>query len=340
MVPDTLKWSEGELALLDQTKLPWEVSFVRCRTCEEVASAIKSMVVRGAPAIGVAAAYGMALARLAGENMQEARSLLMSTRPTAVNLRWALERMDRLTGASPAAVVDEAAAIHREDLNINKAIGENGANLIPDGATVVTHCNAGAIATAGWGTALGVLRSCVDSGKRIRVYADETRPRLQGGRLTAWELREDGIDVTVMTDGMAAWLMKREKIDAVLVGADRIAMNGDTANKIGTYGLSIVAKAHGVPFYVAAPMSTFDEGLPDGDGIPIEERDGSEIRSPYGSKLIPEDVPVWNPGFDVTPGENVTAIVTEMGVLRPPYLESIAEAIDRRLKDERGCADR
>ncbi|SMG08313.1 S-methyl-5-thioribose-1-phosphate isomerase [Dethiosulfovibrio salsuginis] len=327
MVPETFKWLDGELVLLDQRAIPWETCFVTCKTYEDVAKAISSMVVRGAPAIGVAAAYGMALASLAGEDMKRARETLLSSRPTAVNLRWALERMDSVIDRSPDDIIAMAQRLHREDLEINRAIGDNGEALVSDGSVILTHCNAGAIATAGWGTALGVIRSCRERGKSVKVYADETRPRLQGGLLTSWELMEDGFDVTVISDGMAAWLMKKVSVDCVIVGADRIAANGDTANKIGTYGLSLAAKAHGVPFYVAAPLSTFDLSLSSGDGIPIEERDGDEVRAPYGKRLLPEDVEVWNPAFDVTPGENVTAIITEVGVLRPPYGVSIAKAI-------------
>ena len=326
MVPETFKWRDGELVLLDQRAIPWETCFVACKSYRDVAQAISSMIVRGAPAIGVAAAYGMALASLAGEDMKGAREILLSSRPTAVNLRWALERMDSVIDQSPDVVLAMAQRLHREDLEINRAIGDNGEALIPDGSVVLTHCNAGAIATAGWGTALGVIRSCKERGKKVKVYADETRPRLQGGLLTSWELMEDDFDVTVISDGMAAWLMKKVCVDCVIVGADRIAANGDTANKIGTYGLSLAAKAHGVPFYVAAPLSTFDLSLSSGEAIPIEERDGDEVRAPYGKRLLPEDVAVWNPAFDVTPGENVTAIITEVGVLRPPYGVSIAKA--------------
>ncbi len=326
MVPETFKWRDGELVLLDQRAIPWETCFVACKSYRDVAQAISSMIVRGAPAIGVAAAYGMALASLAGEDMKEAREILLSSRPTAVNLRWALERMDSVIDQSPDVVLAMAQRLHREDLEINRAIGDNGEALVSDGSVVLTHCNAGAIATAGWGTALGVIRSCKERGKKVKIYADETRPRLQGGLLTSWELMEDDFDVTVISDGMAAWLMKKVCVDCVIVGADRIAANGDTANKIGTYGLSLAAKAHGVPFYVAAPLSTFDLSLSSGDGIPIEEREGDEVRAPYGKRLLPEDVAVWNPAFDVTPGENVTAIITEVGVLRPPYGVSIAKA--------------
>lgn len=327
MVPETLRWDKDCLVLLDQRKLPWETCFITCRSSMDVAESISSMVVRGAPAIGVAAAYGIALASLGREDMAKARERLLSSRPTAVNLRWALEMMDLVIGESPEAILAEARRLHREDLKVNRAIGANGEPLIADGSTLLTHCNAGAIATAGWGTALGVIRSCKEKGKSIKIYADETRPRLQGGLLTSWELMEDGFDVTVIADGMASWLMKKVKVDGVIVGADRIAANGDTANKIGTYGLSIAAKAHNVPFYVAAPLSTFDLSLSSGEDIPIEERDGDEVRSPYGMQLLSKDVKVWNPAFDVTPWENVTAIITEAGVLRPPYDRSISCAL-------------
>ncbi len=328
MVPETMTWCSGELSILDQRRLPWDVSRILCRSCQDVAEAIRSMAVRGAPAIGVAAAYGMALAAMAGEDLFHARDRLMATRPTAVNLRWALDRMDALarSGVSPDRMLQEAVAIHEEDRRVNRSIGAHGESLISDGATVITHCNAGAIATAGWGTALGIFRSCAKAGKNITIYADETRPRFQGG-LTAWELMEDGFDVTVITDGMAAWLMRTREIHAVIVGADRIAANGDAANKIGTYGLSLVAKAHGVPFYVAAPLSTMDLSLPSGEAIPIEERSGEEIRRPWGHSMLPSSVSVWNPGFDVTPAGNITAIVTEAGVLHPPYEDSIATCI-------------
>jgi methylthioribose-1-phosphate isomerase len=290
-----------------------------------VARAIKDMIVRGAPAIGCAAAYGVALGAARGEPLDRVIADLAATRPTAVNLFWALERMKR---APRERLLDEAFAIHAEDIAACRAIGENGAPLLPDG-TILTHCNAGALATGGWGTALGVLRAAHLAGRPIRVYADETRPFLQGARLTAWELARSGLDVTVLTDGMAAALMARGEIQAVVVGADRIARNGDTANKIGTYGVALAARHHGLPFFVAAPRSTLDLATPTGAEIPIEERDPREVTHVGDRALVPPGVSVRNPAFDVTPAELVTAIVTEAGVLRPPYVESIPALFSR-----------
>ena len=323
-----VSWDAGENAvlLLDQRALPTEERFVLCRTVEETARAIEDMTVRGAPAIGIAAAYGVVLA--AGEGREAVRAAmdrLARTRPTAVNLFTALERMRRRLssapdGELPDALLSEARAIHDEDVEGNRRMGTFGAGLLPDGAVVMTHCNAGAIATGGHGTALGVLRSAREMGKSIvKVYADETRPLFQGARLTAWELNRDGFDVTVIAEGMAGALMRRTRIDAVIVGADRIARNGDVANKIGTYGLSVLAAAHHVPFYVAAPWSTFDLSAATGADIPIEERSEEEMRVLPGGRRLPEGVKVWNPAFDVTPASNVAAIVTERGVFRPPY---------------------
>ena len=326
-------WDDAEraLRLLDQRALPAEERFVLCRTVEEAARAIEDMTVRGAPAIGIAAAYSVALALRDGRGGREAARSAMDrlarTRPTAVNLFAALDRMGRCLDAAPAlegealcrALLAEAAAIHQEDVAANRRMGELGAALLPDRAAVLTHCNAGAIATGGHGTALGVLRSAREMGKSVTVYADETRPLFQGARLTAWELARDGFDVTLIADDMAGVLMRSIHIDAVIVGADRIARNGDTANKIGTYGLSLLARVHEVPFYVAAPWSTLDPSLPDGSGIPIEERSHEEMRLlPHGAR-VPDAVRVWNPAFDVTPAENVTAIITERGVFRGPY---------------------
>lgn len=330
MLPVSVTWREGELFLLDQRVIPWETSWVRCSSVLEVAESITNMTVRGAPAIGIAAAYGMVLAVYAGEDLKKASQLLMASRPTAVNLRWALDRMEgALSGGVDLRKVAllEARNIEEEDRDINVAIGNNGAELIPDNSVILTHCNAGALATGGWGTALGVIRSAVKQGKSVKVYADETRPRLQGSRLTAWELSKDGIDVTVICDNMAAWLMKNKKVDAVIVGADRIALNGDTANKIGTYALSIVAKFHGVPFYVAAPLSTFDRKIPDGSFIPIEERSPDEVRSFGSVEVIPDYIKVWNPAFDVTPFDNISGIITEAGVFSPPYTPRIKKAL-------------
>ena len=328
-----VSWREAEraLRLLDQRALPAEERFVLCRTVEEAARAIEDMTVRGAPAIGIAAAYGVALAvrdgRTGREAVRPAMDRLARTRPTAVNLFAALDRMARWLDTDPTlegdslfrALLAEAAAIHEEDVAANRRMGELGAALLPDRAAVLTHCNAGAIATGGHGTALGVLRSAREMGKSLKIYADETRPLFQGARLTVWELARDGFDVTLIADDMAGALMRKERIDAVIVGADRIARNGDTANKIGTYGLSLLARAHGVPFYVAAPWSTLDPSLADGAGIPIEERSHEEMRLLPNGARVPDAVRVWNPAFDVTPAENVTAIITERGVFRGPY---------------------
>ncbi len=346
-----IEWTGATLRLLDQTRLPAETRWVETRTAGEVADAIRTMIVRGAPAIGIAAAFGVALwARaLAGSSgtpldpaafqaaYQPVRARLGATRPTAVNLFWALDRMGRaVRDAAPLPaparaerLVAEARAILDEDLAANRRMGRLGAELIPDGARILTHCNAGALATAGYGTALGVIRAAHEAGKRVEVLAGETRPFLQGARLTTWELREDGIPVTLVTDNMAAHLMQRRKVDLVIVGADRIAANGDVANKIGTYGLAVLAKAHGLPFYVAAPVSTFDLSLVSGEEIPIEERDPREVTTLAGRPIAPEGMPALHPAFDVTPAGLVTAIITEAGVAKPPTrkrLEEIAEA--------------
>ncbi len=326
MLPGAATWNaEGCVELLDQRLLPGMECFVACRNAEEVAQAIENMTVRGAPAIGIAAAYGVVLDAGDGRTaVLAALERLARTRPTAVNLFRALSRMrgrlDRTADQDlRPALLEEARRIHEEDIEANHRMGAYGAALLPDRATVLTHCNAGAIATGGHGTALGVLRSAREAGKTIKVYADETRPLLQGARLTVWELARDGFDVTLICDGMAAALMKKEEIDAVIVGADRIAGNGDTANKIGTYMLAVLAAAHGVPFYVAAPWSTMDPSLEDGKGIPIEERSDREVRCLPGGRSVPEAVKIWNPAFDVTPAERITAIITERGVFRPPY---------------------
>ena len=289
-----------------------------CRTAAEVAEAIQTMVVRGAPAIGVTAAYGMAMAAQQGADIQEAARVLKASRPTAVNLAWAVDRMLRAHD-----FVAEAEAIEREDVEACKRLGAYGAELLGAKATVLTHCNAGALATAGYGTALGVIRAAVDSGKRIAVFADETRPYLQGARLTAWELQQDHIDVTLITDNMSGHFFQQGEFDAVIVGADRIAANGDTANKIGTYTVAVLANAHGVPFYIAAPVSTIDPHCPNGAGIPIEERSAAEVTDMLGTRMAPEGVAVRHPAFDVTPARLITAIITDRGVLRPPYDESI-----------------
>ena len=327
---ESVEWIEkdGALRLLDQRALPGREAYVVCRAVEDVALAIENMTVRGAPAIGIAAAYGVVLAAAGGRGaVLEAIERLARTRPTAVNLFEALNRMRAILEAEPSLegeglaglLLDEALRIHEADVEANRRMGACGAELLPKTAVVLTHCNAGAIATGGHGTALGVLRSAREAGKTVRVYADETRPLLQGARLTVWELARDGFDVTLIADGMAGALMRAKRIDAVIVGADRIAANGDTANKIGTYALAVLAAAHGVPFYVAAPWSTFDLTLADGSGIPIEERSEEEMRGLPNGQRVPDAVKIWNPAFDVTPARYIAAIVTERGVFRPPY---------------------
>jgi methylthioribose-1-phosphate isomerase len=325
MSVEPIRWRGDALELLNQLLLPRKVEYVRCNTAHEVADAIKSMVVRGAPAIGVAAAFGMALAKIRGEDLEFAAIELKQARPTAVNLAWAVDRMLRA-----GCTVAEAEAILREDIEANRRIGRFGAELLGSRATVLTHCNAGALATAGYGTALGVVRAAVEQGKRIAVFADETRPYLQGARLTAWELQQDGIDVTLITDNMAGHFFQQRKFDAVVVGADRIAANGDTANKIGTYTVAVLANAHGVPFYVAAPFSTIDVATPNGAAIPIEERSAKEVTDIGSTRIAPDGVAVRHPAFDVTPANLINAIITDRGVLRPPYGQSIAGAVTRR----------
>ncbi|MGB8958510.1 MAG: S-methyl-5-thioribose-1-phosphate isomerase [Candidatus Aminicenantales bacterium] len=339
MLP-TIAWRGRSLIMIDQRKLPGQEIYVRCRTYIQVAQAIEKMVVRGAPAIGIAAAYGLVLGAMAlraetgrslDRDFEKVYKRLERTRPTARNLFWALEKMravyerTRSEGLPVirAALLDEAKAIEREDAETNRAIGRHGQGLLGDGWTVLTHCNAGALATAAYGTALGIVRAAVAEGKSIRVFADETRPFLQGARLTVWELDRDGIPVVLITDGMAGWFMRRGEIKAVVVGADRIARNGDTANKIGTYSLAVLAKENGIPFYVAAPTSTIDLTLSDGGGIPIEERSPDEVREIGGRLITVPYVEVRNPAFDVTPASYITAIVTERGVCRPPYEKSL-----------------
>ena len=334
---ETIQWTDAGVVMIDQTRLPREEVFVTCRDYREVAEAIRRMVIRGAPAIGVAAAMGIALGmrdadptRLDAE-FDTIASTLAATRPTAVNLFWAIDRMRRVyveVRGCPAAeirarLVEEARRIRLEDIAINEAIGRHGAPLVPDGKTVLTHCNAGALATAGYGTALGVVRAAIAAGKRIDVFADETRPFLQGARLTVWELERDSIPATLITDNMAGHFLKSGRIGCVVVGADRIAANGDVANKIGTYGVAVLAHENGVPFYVAAPVSTLDLELPSGDQIPIEQRSGDEVTHLFGIAIAPEGIRVENPAFDVTPNRYVTAIITERGVARPPYGESL-----------------
>ena len=329
--------------MIDQRKLPGVEEYPTFRTYPEVAEAIRSMVIRGAPAIGVAAAMGVALgvrdskARSTEDlrkDFEEIVSSLRATRPTAVNLFWALDRMTRVfeavvkSGADRSVIhrrlIDEAQAIYDEDIASNMRMGRFGAELLPNSGTILTHCNAGALATAGYGTALGVIRAAVESGKRLRVLADETRPFLQGARLTAWELWKDEIDVRVISDNMAGAFMRQGLVDAVVVGADRIAANGDVANKIGTYTVAVLARQHQIPFYVAAPLSTLDLTIPDGSHIPIEQRDSREVTHIAGARMVPEGVSVFNPAFDVTPHEFVTAIITDFGVARPPFVETLA----------------
>jgi methylthioribose-1-phosphate isomerase len=330
---ETIKWSSDGVVMIDQTRLPAEEVYVTCRNYSEVADAIRTMIVRGAPAIGVAAAMGVALGISQGGNLEKICSELASTRPTAVNLFWALERMKSVHVSvrhlSPHQIrerlITEAKLVCEEDIEINRAIGRHGAPLVPDGRTVLTHCNAGALATAGYGTALGVVRAAVEAGKHIDVFADETRPFLQGARLTAWELQRDGIQTTLITDNMAGHFLHAGRIGCVIVGADRIAANGDVANKIGTYGVAVLAKENNVPFYVAAPISTLDLTLPDGTYIPIEERSAAEVTHVQGVRMAPEGTEVRNPAFDVTPNRYVTAIITEKGVARAPYNKSLRD---------------
>ena len=344
MLPTIVREADA-VVMIDQRKLPGEEIYVRCTTAAEVARAIKTMVIRGAPAIGVAAAYGIALgmrgSKATGTQKFAAEfyktcELMASTRPTAVNLFWAIERMKRTfaaaaeTGASVDQIKDrldlEAQAIHDEDVASCRAMGAFGAAIVPDEARILTHCNAGALATAGYGTALGVIRGAVEAGKRVTVLADETRPFLQGARLTAWELVRDGIQTTVITDNMAGAIMRMGQIDLVVVGADRIAANGDTANKIGTYTVAVLAREHKIPFYVAAPLSTIDLGTPDGDHIPIEERNPREVTHLRGSRLTPVGALIRNPAFDVTPHHLIAGIITERGIFRAPYVESLRRA--------------
>jgi len=328
---ETIQWTDAGVVMIDQTRLPREQKFVTCRSYLEVADAIKTMVIRGAPAIGVAAAMGVALGVQEGADFETVCKTLAATRPTAVNLFWGIERMKRLRASLDGLptleivgrMIAEAKQIRLEDIAICQAIGRHGEPLVPDGKTVLTHCNAGALATAGYGTALGVIRAAVNAGKHIDVFADETRPFLQGARLTAWELQQDGIGTTVITDNMAGHFLRSGRIGCVVVGADRIAANGDVANKIGTYSVAVLAKENGIPFYVAAPVSTFDLTLASGDLIPIEERSPDEVTHVFGVHVAPEAIAAANPAFDVTPSRYVTAIVCERGVARAPYEESL-----------------
>src|SRR5436190_1963844 len=344
MLP-TIAREDDVVVMIDQRKLPAEEIYVRCKTAAEVARAIKTVVIRGRPAIGVAAAMGIALgirkSRATGTQKLAVEfyricELMAATRPTAVNLFWAIERMKRAfaraveEGESVDQIKDrldrEAQAIHDEDVASCRAMGAHGAAVVPADARILTHCNAGALATAGYGTALGVIRGAIEAGKKVSVFADETRPFLQGARLTAWELVRDGIPTTVITDNMSGALMRQGKVDLVVVGADRIAANGDTANKIGTYTVAVLAREHRIPFYVAAPLSTIDLNTPDGDHIPIEERNPREVTHVGSSQLAPKGALIWNPAFDVTPHQLIAGIITERGIFRAPYIESLARA--------------
>jgi methylthioribose-1-phosphate isomerase len=335
---ETIQWTTGGVVMIDQTRIPAEETYVTCRDYLQVADAIRTMVIRGAPAIGVAAAMGVAIGVAGADSaasldaqVETICAELASTRPTAVNLFWAIDRMKELYGQLRGkpyeeirdGLIREAILVREEDIAINRAIGRHGAPLIPDGSIVLTHCNAGALATAGYGTALGVIRAAVESGKKIGVYADETRPFLQGARLTVWELQHDGIPATLITDNMAGHFLHAGQIACVVVGADRIAANGDVANKIGTYSVAVLAKENNVPFYVAAPISTLDLTLPDGSGIPIEERGAREVTHVFGVQVAPTGTDVRNPAFDVTPNRYVTAIITERGIARAPYEKSL-----------------
>ena len=345
MLP-TIDWTGETVVMIDQRKLPASEVYVTCRTAQDVAKAIKTMVIRGAPAIGVAAAMGLALGMRRSKatgtkqfatEFQKLCDLMAATRPTAVNLFWAIDRMKQVfgeeaqRGGSVTEIADrlvrEAHAIHDEDVQSCRAMGAYGATLVPETARILTHCNAGALATAGYGTALGVFRAAAEQGKRVAVMADETRPFLQGARLTAWELVKDGIDTTVITDNMAGAMMRLGHVDLVVVGADRIAANGDVANKIGTYGVAVLAREHGIPFYVAAPMSTIDLATAEGAQIPIEERHEREVTHVGGTRMTPSGAHIRNPAFDVTPAKYVTAIITERGIARPPYESALAALV-------------
>jgi methylthioribose-1-phosphate isomerase len=310
-IPPTIEWTGGAVRLIDQRRLPAELAFLECRSVDELCEAIVTLAIRGAPALGAAGAMGIALAAATGEPLDEAALRLKATRPTAVNLAWGVDRA--LAAADPA---DEAVKIAADDVERNRRLGAHGAELLPDGSRVLTHCNTGSLACVGYGTALGVIRAAHETGRRPSVWVDETRPVLQGARLTAWELQRLGIPCTLVADAMAAALMAAGEVDAVIVGADRIAANGDVANKIGTYGLAVLASHHGIPFYVAAPVSTFDPNTPDGAAIPVERRDAEEVAVVGGRRLAPEGVAVENRAFDVTPAVLVTAYVSEEGIRR------------------------
>lgn len=342
-----INWEDGILKLVDQTKLPVELVWVKCQNYKDVELAIKKMIVRGAPAIGVAAAYGMAMGARDIETedkglfiiqLEEIASILRETRPTAVNLFWAIERMlNKARSLSDLSIqqikersVEEAVSIDEEDIAANRAIAKHGNTLVNKGSRILTHCNAGALATSDYGTALGVIREAHYSGKEISVYADETRPFLQGSRLTAWELTHEGIPATLICDNMAGYVMKLGRVDMAIVGADRISANGDVANKIGTYSVAVLAKEHGIPFYVAAPFSTIDLSLKTGEEIKIEERSPQEITQFNGVRVAPEGINVFNPAFDVTPNKYVTAIITEKGIVYPPYEENLIKVLNEK----------
>jgi methylthioribose-1-phosphate isomerase len=345
-LPQTIEWvggTGGHVRLIDQTQLPTTLAYRDCHTPEEVWEAIRNLRIRGAPAIGVAAGFGVVLGvrghpdpATFADRVHEVAAYLRTSRPTAVNLFWALDRMERCARSAEGSteqrtrrLLDEAISIAEEDLAMCHAIGQVGAELVGEGQGVLTHCNAGGLATAGYGTALAVMFCAAEQGKRFHVFADETRPLLQGARLTAWELRQAGIDVTLICDSMAAQVMKERRVQMVVVGADRIAANGDTANKIGTYGVALLAKAHDIPFYVAAPSSTFDLSLPTGEGIPIEQRSAEEVTNGFGRQTAPEGVAVYNPAFDVTPAHLIEAIITEKGLIRPVEAEAIRRVLGR-----------
>ena len=315
-IPPTIEWCDGRIRMIDQRRLPDELVFLDATSIDELCGAIETLAIRGAPALGAAGAFGIALAAATGMPLGEAAARLRATRPTAVNLAWGIDRAQR--APDPLA---EACAIAAEDIARNRNLGANGAALLADGAQVLTHCNAGSLACVGYGTAIGVIRAAHDAGRRPSVWAGETRPVLQGARLTAWELQRLGIPVTVIADVMAASLMAAGEVDCVIVGADRVAANGDVANKVGTYGLAVLAAHHGVPFYVAAPLSTLDLGCPDGTSIPIERRPDDEVAFVGGRRVVPADVAVDNRAFDITPAALITAIITEEAVRRPPYFE-------------------
>lgn len=341
----TVAWKEGRVCLIDQTVLPGRLEYVEMADWREVVEAIRTMIVRGAPAIGCTAALGMALGARSLDSadraaflcrLEEMADAFRASRPTAVNLFWAVDRMVALaeqTAGGPAAIqaamLAEALRMLEEDVEVNRRMGRYGAERLPESGSVLTHCNAGALATVGYGTALGVIRAAVEAGKRIHVYADETRPRLQGMKLTAWEMAQDGIPVTIIADNMAAGLMRQGKIDCIVVGADRIAANGDTANKIGTYGVAVLARHHNIPFYVAAPFSTIDMRLPNGDAIPIEQRETTEVTHIDGIRIAPEGVEVLNPAFDVTPAALITALITERGVIEPPFESNLRQVWEK-----------